>query len=180
MGGIKKRTFLLSIIGLLLLGLLIITWLYPYSSISFIKSVSYDADNVIVEEYVEDLNEFKKTNPNPNFLENVLPMYEQDWLITKKPIKIRYNDLDKILLKVEQAKNTLVEFSNQGDYSRYAEDFLKTNIDNCIAIEEEIKSIKESKKHSKKTLRRQFHNLQVSFINNFRISFLSFYEETIE
>lgn len=179
-----KKIFILLIIafGLFVMGG---TWFYPYSSISIKKSISFNADNIVVKEYLKDLNEFKK-NYNMNRqnkddittdrTQYILQMYEQNWLISERPVKMEYQDLDTILIEVKETRRNLMDLAFKENYSEFTKDYLKYTIENCLAIEESIMELKNSQTHSRKTLNIQYRNLQNDFRSNFGI-FDTFYRE---
>lgn len=181
--GIKK-IFILSII---IYGLSVIggTWFYPYSSFSITKAISYNAGNIEVKEYRKDLNNFKKIYDNNRKSKDdltidrtqyILQMYEQEWLLNKGPVKMQYEDLDLILIDTKNARENLMDLVFREDYSIYTKDYLRFTIEHCLAIEESIQRLKNSKAHSRKTLNRQYSNLQEDFRSNFD-NFVSFYME---
>ena len=103
-------------------------------------------------------------------------MYEQNWLISEKPIKMEYQDLDNILIEVKETRRILMDLAFKETYSEFTKDYLKYTIENCFAIEESITELKNSQTHLRKTLNLQYSNLQRDFISNFGI-FVSFYKE---
>lgn len=150
------------------------------------KTFAYNADDVIVEEFMEDLHNFKEINNIESTrdlashrLQYVLPVYEQEWLTSKDAVKIKASDLEEMLKEVKSARNTMLELAFEENYSQYAKDFLKMNIQSWLTIEDMIVELTSSQ-HSKKEKEILYHNLHVEFINNFRISLQSFYEEAQE
>src|SRR5690606_26419100 len=181
---LKKSTFIS--IGVVLLCILTVIWVYPHSMFGENKTFAYNADDVIVEEFMEDLHNFKEINNigstrdlASHRLQYVLPVYEQEWLTSKDAVKIKASDLEEMLKEVKSARNTMLELAFEENYSKYAKDFLKMNIQSWLTIEDMIVELTSSQ-HSKKEKEILYHNLHVEFINNFRISLQSFYEEAQE
>ncbi|MFC5465179.1 hypothetical protein [Lederbergia graminis] len=180
-----KKSTLISF-GVVVLCLLTVIWLYPHSMFGENKTFAYNADDVIVEEFMEDLHNFKEINNigstrdlASHRLQYVLPVYEQEWLTSKDAVKIKASDLEEMLKEVKSARNTMLELAFEENYSKYAKDFLKMNIKSWLTIEDMIVELTSSQ-HSKKEKEILYHNLHVEFINNFRISLQSFYEEAQE
>ncbi|PGS46519.1 hypothetical protein [Bacillus sp. AFS041924] len=176
-----KKDLFVKFLGVILIFIILVTWFYPYSFFSFNKSITYDEDNLVIKDYLKEIDDFKKyynsqtkedlTNNRTQF---ILQMYEQDWLISKKPIKIKYQDLDKILLEVKESRQIMMDLAFQETYSKDSKEFLKYAIESCITIENSIEELKHSKYHSRKTINRQFRNIHRSIIGNFDL-FVTFY-----
>lgn len=184
MENVIKKIFILLIIAF---GLFVIggTWFYPYSSFSIKKSISFNADNIVVKDYLKDLNDFKKiynmNKQNKDDITNdrtqyILQMYEQNWLISKKPVRMEYQDLDTILIEVKETRRNLMDLAFKETYSEFTKSYLKYTIEDCLEIEESIMKLKTSQTHSRKTLNLQYRNLQNDFKSNLDI-FVSFYRE---
>lgn len=166
--------------ALILLG---INYSYPFSILSIKKSITYNPDDIVVEEFLHNLNDFKgdysreqQGDLTANRTQYILTMYEQKWISSKEPVKINVTDLDSMLLEVKSTRQTLMELAFQENYSTDTRILLKYTIESCLAIEDSILDLKNSQSHSRKTLVLQYQNLHVSFINNFNF-FVSFYEE---
>lgn len=185
----KTKKIILSLAGVAVLFLLFMTWFYPYSVFSITKSYSFTPDPVVIDGYEEDLNEFKSSfeedlaemeEADPIDLttertQYVLPLFEQDWLLSKEPVNFSLDDLDHILLEVRGARITLLELSAAEDYAKESRQNLVDSIQSLLWLEEQIEEIKTGKAQSRKTLDIQFRNLHTSFLNNFMM-FSIFYE----
>lgn len=181
---IKRILLVFICVGVLfLIG---VNWFYPYSFISINKSISYNADTVVVKQYQKDLKDFKnsynkvlnkapKDNLTIQRTQFIIQMYDQLWLTSTKPIQMKYQELDTILAEVKEARRILTELAIQESYSKDAKGFLKLTLENCSLIEENLEEIKDSKSHSRSTLNNQLQNLHMRFQSNFGI-FKSFYE----
>lgn len=186
---LKKKNvsrILLVFICVGVLFLIGVNWFYPYSFISINKSISYNADNVVVKQYQKDLKDFKnsyykelskvpKDNLTIQQTQFIIQMYDQPWLTSTKPIQMKYQELDTILFEVKEARRILTELAIQETYSKDAKGFLKLTLENCSLIEENLEEIIDSKSHSRSNLNSQLHILHMSFMSNFDI-FKSFYE----
>ena len=187
----KTKKIILSLTGLAVVFLLFMTWFYPYSVFGISKSYSYTPDTVVVEGYEEDLNAFKSSfeedlaemgtadqvDLTTDRTQYVLPLFEQDWLLSKEPVNFGMNDLDTILIEVENARTTLLDLSVSEDYTNEQRLYLVDSIKSLLWLEEEIGEIKTGKAESRKTLDIQFRNLHSSFLNNFMM-FRIFYERS--
>ena len=188
---IKTKKIILSLTGLVVLFLLFMTWFYPYSVFGLTKSYSFTPDPVVVEGYEEDLNEFKSSfekdlaemeaadpiNMTTERTQYVLPLFEQDWLLSKEPVNLSLDDLDYILLEVRSARITLLELSAAEDYAKEHRRNLVDSIKSLLWLEEQIEEIKTGNAESRKTLNIQLRNLHTSFLNNFMM-FSIFYERS--
>ncbi|MGP4108489.1 hypothetical protein [Virgibacillus sp. L01] len=187
----KMKKIIISLVGLFVFFILIMTWFYPYSIFSIHKSYSFTPDPVVVEGYVKDLNEFKssyekdleelRTNSTIDLTtdqtQHLLPLFEQDWLLSKEPVKLSMGDLGNILFQVKNARKTLLELVAKEDYKKEQRRYLVDSIESLLSLEGKIVDIKTGKAESRKTLKIQFGNLHVSFLNNFMM-FEIFYERS--
>ncbi|MFC9542139.1 hypothetical protein ACFTQ7_20015 [Lysinibacillus sp. NPDC056959] len=169
------------------------TWFYPYSPFSVKKSYVYHPDKVLDDgkSYEAILSEFKESyqkdlnadidNENPNLTINrtqyVLPIFEQDWLMSKDSIPFEAMKLDKMLLDVKQVREVLLELVVKEDYTSEERDYLVKNIKTLLSLEDSITQLKNDKYLSRRELKIQFHNLYVEFIHNFDL-FVTFYERS--
>lgn len=87
----KKKTLKFYIIIILLMSFSIVAWFYPYSFLSVQKMITYNADNLVIQKYIKELDELREINeknPWEDLIKNrttyVLQMYEQNWLTSKK------------------------------------------------------------------------------------------------
>ncbi|MEQ6353710.1 hypothetical protein ABNX05_03705 [Lysinibacillus sp. M3] len=169
------------------------TWFYPYSSFSVKKSYAYHPDRVLYsgKSYEAILSEFKESyqkdlnadidNEYPNLTINrtqyVLPIFEQDWLMSKDSIPFDAMKLDKMLLDVKQVREVLLELVVQVNYTSEERDYLVNNIKTLLSLEDNITQLKNDKYLSRQELKIQFHNLYVEYIHNFDL-FVTFYERS--
>ncbi|KXH78357.1 hypothetical protein AU377_13265 [Sporosarcina sp. HYO08] len=179
----NKKGLNIFLFVILVICFFTIAWLYPYSLFSIQKSFTYHPDHIVVQEYTKDLNEFKKIHEESlrddlvsSRTAGVLTMYEQDWFMSDKKIKIHFQDLDVILTEVRNTRNTLLELALNEGYSQEAKEYLKMNIQQLVAIEERIVGLMNSKHHSRSTLILQFKNLQQAFMESLDI-YVSFYKD---
>lgn len=185
----KTKKMMISFIGLFAIFILAITWFYPFSMFSIYKNYSFTPDPVVVDEYVRDLSEFKisyekdleesTTEEYIDFTTDrtqyILPLFEQDWLVSKEPIKMSMKDLSNILFEVKNIRNSLLGFLAKEDYPEEQRQYLINSIKSILSLEEDIVSIKTGKAESRKTLKIQVGNLHTSFIDNFMM-FEIFYD----
>jgi len=161
-----------------------IAWLlYPYSFLSVQKAVSFTSDEFVVQAYNEDLNDFRRIHEENNredFVnyrtEWIIQMYDQGWLTIEEDTKIHYQELDVMLNEVKNARYFMLELAFLEGYSQEAKEYLKLNIQQCIAIEEAIVELKNARFSSRTALNRQFKNLQSAFTITLDI-YVSFYKD---
>ncbi|MFE6169653.1 hypothetical protein ACFVP8_17540 [Viridibacillus arvi] len=178
----QKKTRINVWVCVAILFLISVNWFYPYSFLSVQKTLSFDADNIVVEAYTEELNDFAKNYEfSPEFnltterTQYILQMYEQEWLISKKPVKLKMNDLEAIIMEVKETREILLELAFRETYSHETKDYLKASLKSCLDLEERIQYLQNSQNNSRSTLTRQFRNIQGEFISNFDL-YTSFYE----
>ncbi|GGA67805.1 hypothetical protein [Ornithinibacillus halotolerans] len=178
-----------SIISLVVIFILIMTWFYPFSIFSVYKTYSYSPDPVMVGEYVRDINDFeeklendlKDLYSNQDFdltldrSQYIFPFFKQDWLLSKDPLKMKKSDLDNLLFDVENTRDNLLDLVEKVDYSIESKNYLMQSIRDILALEKDLLNLKNNSFASKKDLRIQFHNLHVSYMNSFMM-FSSFYD----
>ncbi|WP_408007907.1 hypothetical protein ACJROX_24920 [Pseudalkalibacillus sp. A8] len=165
-----------------------ITWFFPFSQFSIYKSFSYNPDPVVVEQYNDDLDRFKKVynkesrnqrnqrDLTNNRIQYIIEMYEEDSFLSDKPSKITIHSLHSLLYNVVETRETLIELSFEETYEKDAKDFLRLHLEGVLALEEDIENIIQSTNNSRFTLQLQYSNLYMSFIGN--LNFLeSFYDE---
>ncbi|KOP80243.1 hypothetical protein AMS59_02270 [Lysinibacillus sp. FJAT-14745] len=169
------------------------TWFYPYSPFSVKKSYEYHPGKVLYggKSYEAILNEFKESynkdlkadldNKYPNLTINrtqyVLPIFEQDWLISKDSIPFDVMKLDRMLLDVKQVREVLLELVVQADYTSEERGYLVNNIETLLSLEDSITQLKNENYLSRRELKIQFHNLCEEFKHNFDL-FVTFYERS--
>ncbi|WP_397538552.1 hypothetical protein [Rummeliibacillus pycnus] len=177
----KNNTLKIWFIAILL-ALVAENWFYPYSFLSFNKSVTHDEGNSVVQQYLQDLSDFKsiyiiepESDITTDRIQYILQMYEQKWLISKKPVNMKFNELDIILIKVRENREILLDLAFRENYSPMAKQYLKESIQFCFELEEKIQELKNSYFNSRITLKRQYRNLHGEFISSFDM-FVSFYK----
>ncbi|GIN84444.1 hypothetical protein J6TS2_08300 [Heyndrickxia sporothermodurans] len=57
----KIKGIVLGLVSLIVIFILLMTWLYPYSFFSVYKTVSYKSDPLVIKQYVKDLKDFQNT-----------------------------------------------------------------------------------------------------------------------
>ncbi|WP_026569232.1 hypothetical protein [Sediminibacillus sp. JSM 1682029] len=185
----RTKRIIAGAIGLIILYILTMTWFYPYSIFSLHKSYAYKPDPVMVDGYLEDVEEFndvfgkdleelESETPIDMTVERtqyILPLFEEEWLVSKNTHKMKEEDLETMLFEVRNARETLLSLVEQGDYSKEQRGYLVLSIESLLSLEESIVDFQNSSFTSRKTLKMQFHNLHVGFMNNFMM-YRTFYE----
>ncbi|MCD5324433.1 hypothetical protein LQ226_11770 [Pontibacillus sp. HN14] len=174
-----RSKLIFSLIGIMVLFLLIMTWFYPYSPFSLHKSFTYKPDQKVVQGYVKDIEEFKtfkkKVDGTTDQLRYVLETYEQDWLMSESSMKMDEQQLNLILFEVKETRQLLLDLVAQQDYTKEEKEYLIHTIQTLLTIEDSITNIKAQPMLSKGKLETQFDNLHQKFISSFFV-FRSFYE----
>lgn len=186
-----KQKMITRAAGLFVAFILIMTWFYPFSFFSMYKSYAFTPDPVVVDGYVNDLKAFKKSYQNDlnelttdrnidlttDQTQHLLPLFEQDWLVSKERVNMSELDLGNNLFKVKTTRNTLLRLLAKEEYTQVQRQYLADCIESLLLLEEDIMDIKTGKAESRNTLRVQFSNLHGSYLNNFML-FNIFYEST--
>lgn len=189
--GMKKKSAFKIFLGFILLFLLI-NWVFPYSPLNIYKSISYEGDQVLIDDYRSDLKAFKlEYEPRlkqqrkeevikdltTNDVEYLLQMYELPWLVDKDSISITRESLTDMEFEVNEAKDILINLTFQEEYSESTKVYLHSLLTQTLSLEKEIDELKHhSSLHSRSTIDLQLRNLHVHFISNFRM-LSTFYKE---
>ncbi|WP_026907258.1 hypothetical protein [Paucisalibacillus globulus] len=173
---------LISVVAIISIFILIMTWCYPYSNFSIYKSYAYTPDPMMVDGYIKDLDEFKalfEEELEQNYSKDgimdytidrtqyVLPLFEQDWIVSKDTVKFDMDDLDIILFETRNVRQTLLDLIVREDYTSEQRQYLVDSIGSLLILEESIIEIQTGKAKSRSTLNRQLHNLHGDFMTNF-------------
>ncbi|SEA80889.1 hypothetical protein SAMN05421743_108167 [Thalassobacillus cyri] len=158
----------------------------PVFFFSIYKKYTHKPDPVVVDQYVEDFNDFKKSyeqdikkdsaTRTTKDTQYILPMFEQNWLINKDSVNMGERDLDNMLFEVKENKSTLMHLLVEEDYTKDQRRDVVYSLENLQSLEELIIDIKTEKTSSRSTLNTQFHNLRVRYISTFGM-YASFYKE---
>lgn len=167
----KKNRILVSLFGLLVVSILSITWFYPYSFFSIHRSYSFTPDPVVVDEYVTELNEFKRFIEKEAERNSIVPslprLYEQSWLVSKEPIKMDKENLSNLLLDIQHARQGLLAFLVEEELSQVQKQYIVSSIESFLLLEGEISNIANGSTESRKTLNILIRNLHVGLIDSF-------------
>lgn len=171
---------------------LLINWVFPYSPLTINKSISYDGDQVLIDEYKSELKAFKleyesRLNQQrkeelikdltTNDVEYLLQMYELPWLVDKDSITITQKTLTDMEFEVNESIDILINLAFQEKYSESTKDYMQNLLTQTLNLGKEIDKLKyHSSLHSRSTIDRQIRNLHVHFISNFRM-LSTFYKE---
>ncbi|WP_283152771.1 hypothetical protein [Guptibacillus hwajinpoensis] len=185
----KTKLTILSLIGALVLFFAIITWFYPYSSLSLHRSISYSPDPYLVEDYTEKMNGLSKKyaegsgdDPTMDRLQYILQMYDQEWLMSEKAVVMTKEDLDNVAFDVKEARNVLIDLSFEETYSADVKKQLRLSIENCLAIEESVEELKDANLLTRDLAQIQYGNLHGTFDSSLRTlgTMYARYEREIE
>ena len=179
----KKKVWGIGAGVCIVLVVAFISWYYPFSPFSIHQSSTYHPvpETHNSKTYEEEMGQFKAAyekdldkdvesdhhNPTVNRTQFILPVFEQEWLIGTDSKTMDKDKLDRMLLDVQQARNTLLHLVSEGDYSREQRVHLVDSLNNFLNLEESIRFIKNGKYFSRSDLQRMLGNLQ----SNFRAGF---------
>ncbi|MCU9614617.1 hypothetical protein OEV98_13820 [Caldibacillus lycopersici] len=180
-----KKTILFSALSAVVILVLLMTWIYPFSFFSINKSYSYEPNNNDIDKYVERLNELETlvanspNNPTKIITENILGYFEQDWIVTKdSKIKITKDELELIKFHVKDVRGTLLDMTVQEDYSYETRSYLLATIESFLSFEEYIDELKKNSWETRSTIDRELDILHGGFFSNL-ITYINFFETEV-
>src|SRR5690606_21410411 len=157
----RIKRFVISFIAIIIIIILFMTSFYPFSNYSMYQSYNYKPDSVMVAGYLEELNEFKTSLEKDLEHENqekdgyinftvdrtqyILSLFDQDWLVSKEPVRISKRDIEDMLFKVGNVRETLLDLIAREDYTVEQRDYLVSTIKNILYIEDQLHVLKEGK-----------------------------------
>ncbi|PIC95382.1 hypothetical protein CSV69_11730 [Sporosarcina sp. P26b] len=176
----KKKVWGIGAGVCIVLVVAFISWYYyPFSPFSIHQSSTYHPvpETHNSKTYEEAMGQFKVAyekdldkdvesdhrNPTVNRTQFILPVFEQEWLIGTDSKTMDKDKLDRMLLDVQQARNTLLHLVSEGDYSREQRVHLVDSLNNFLNLEESIRFIKNGKYFSRSDLQTMLGNLQGDF-----------------
>lgn len=171
-------------IVILFLSILTVTWVFPYASLSVAKAYTIKQDPIVVKQYVDTLQEYKKLiNENEeqtntyatalaafDFFEQVLMENEHEWRMTD-------DTLEELRFQVATYRDMLITLSFSETYSNEARMYLKTALNAAIELEDSITFIQMSEGLTRKDLRILIGNLYGEMGRNLE-QFITFYQQT--
>ena len=188
----KSKVWWIGSGAFIVLVIAFISWYYPLSPFSIHQSFTYEPSSETHngKTYEEEIDNFKaayekdlnkdlesdKHNPTINRTQFILPIFEQEWLIGTDSKTINKDKLDRMLLDVQQVRNTLLNLVSEGDYSREERVYLVDSLNHFLNLEESIRFIKNGKYFSRSDLQRMLGNLQGNFRAGFNNYTTVFYD----
>ena len=186
-GGVSMKGVKFKIIGflsLIIISILIVTWFFPFSIVSVYQNINYttDSDSVrIHNKYLGNLQKlYDESSPDDVstvVLQNISPIYEQDWLVKNDTFKMNKDELAKMVMHMRNAREGLLNLTTQEEYSYEQRTDLVTIIENVMSMEELIKYIMEDRWENRTVVKRQLNNLHGAFTSSLML-FNSFYDST--
>ena len=174
----------LGLLSLIVMSILLVTWVYPFSPVSVYENINYTTDSDRVRIHTEYLNNLQKLydESSPDdvttmVLQNISHMFEQDWLVKNDTFKMNKGDLDKMLMRMKNARAGLLNLTRQEEYSWEQRSYLLTSIENVISMEETIEGMMDDSWEKRTVLKRQFQNLHGGYTSSL-MYFTSFYSAT--
>ncbi|MBM7650237.1 hypothetical protein JOC78_003222 [Bacillus ectoiniformans] len=167
----KTIFFSFSIIAVFIL---IFSWIYPYSMLSIHKSYTYEPDPLVIKEYVQDIKDFKrssqadlkKSEMTEKFM-NILEMFQQHWLLSKKPVIMDEQQMEFLFAEVKESRHSLLQLLITEDFSKEERSFLIPAIEELLTLEESIVQLSLAHTASRATINLRCRNLHINFINCF-------------
>jgi len=110
--------------SLIVISILIMTWLFPFSPLSVYENFSYTTNSDSVRFHTSKLNElntklFDESSPDDVttlVLQNLSGIYEQDWLVENESFKMNKDVLAKMVFDIQQVRNQLLNLTTQEEY----------------------------------------------------------------
>lgn len=183
-----KRILIISIAILIIILLTIGNIIFPFSKISFKKTMSYNPDNTVIGHYDKDLltlNQllnYDKIKGEPalkKVSKSTIKLFSQPWLVKQNSVKVKYNDLYTLINMVETVRNNFVDLdlNRNVNLNKNSKMYLNILDQDLLALENEIQLIRESRSSDKSTLQTMFFNLHMTFSQEIKrvISFLHEY-----
>ena len=174
----------LGLLSLIVMSILLVTWVYPFSPVSVYKNINYTTDSDRVRIHTEYLNKLQKLydESSPDdvttmVLQNISHMFEQDWLVKNDTFIMNKGDLDKMLMRMKNARAGLLNLTRQEEYSWEQRSYLLTSIENLLSMEETIEGMMDDSWEKRTVLKRQFQNLHGGYTSSL-MYFTSFYSAT--
>ena len=186
-GGVPIKSVkgkVLGLLSLIVISILIVTWVYPFSPVSVYKNINITTDPYSVRNHIDQLNKLQKLydESSPDdvttlVLQNISHMFEQDWLVKNDTFKMSKDELAKMAMGMRNARDGLLKLTMHEEYSWQQRNDLLWNIENVIAMEELIEDIMDDSWENRTVLKRQFFNLHGAYTSSLML-FNSFYEFT--
>ncbi|MDY0404434.1 hypothetical protein P5G51_002495 [Virgibacillus sp. 179-BFC.A HS] len=177
MGKKTKRIVIAFGLGFAVIVLILAaaTWRYPFSGISFHQSITYKPDKDFINTYLQDIKSFKqfydkqdkRDDVTTDRLQYVLETYEKPWLTSSKPMNITRDKLDMIDMQLRQTSHSLIELGFTQNYHDEARKYLKLMLMDFLAVQDQVEHLKHATNDSRKVLKLQMRNLQMTMASNF-------------
>lgn len=194
----KRRNWLMGgIIMIVICFNFIITWIYPFSPVSLYKNYTYQPTVILYNDqtFEEMINAFKKDYENEDKvemeksvddrnnpvvrIEPILQVFEQDWLVSRNPVKMNHVRVDEMHLQVKEWTQVLLNLLAYGNYTTEERIEFVNIINRTLTLDENIQYIRENKYLSRDELNRLFGNLRHQFHMDFEVFVTNFYEGVI-
>ena len=174
----------LGLLSLIVMSILLVTWVYPFSPVSVYKNINITTDPYSVRNHTEYLNNlqtlYDESSPDDVttiVLQNISHMFEQDWLVKNDTFKMNKDELARMLMGMRNARYGLLKLTMHEEYSWQQRNDLLMNIENVIAMEELIEDMMDDHWEDRTVLKRQFFNLHGAYTSSLML-FNTFYRST--
>ncbi|RDI45587.1 hypothetical protein [Falsibacillus pallidus] len=168
----------------LLAFFLFLNWQYPYSFISVKKSIRFQPDPKVAEEYKTDFQSFRQhyysnsvelASLTDNRTEFVLNAFDQKWLMSSEPVTMDSMKLNDILTEVQDARTLIMELAFRETYPQETKEYLKIALENSIEMESYLLMVKNNPSITRERSNSMFHQMHMMFQNELKM-YESFYE----
>lgn len=177
------KSKIIGTLGIIVISILIITWFFPFSTVSVYKNIHYTSNSDDVKHHIQKLDDFQVLSDASSggattlVLRNISSVYEQDWLVEDKTYKMNKDKLAKMLFDMQKSRNQLLSLTTQEEYTSYQRQSLLTLIENVMSMEELLESMMDASWDNRAVQKRQFRNLSDAYTSSLML-FNTFYDRT--
>ncbi|WP_138420138.1 hypothetical protein [Aquibacillus sediminis] len=171
-----RKQHLIVTISALIIIVIAMGWIYPFSFVSFNKSFTYSAEKSTIDEYTSKLEVFKNLYKTDEIQPDVTTSYigeEEVQNLLSNPLFttpnreiIHYKDLEQLQKKINtfRLKLTHLDRTSMNTYNAKAQRYLYLLLDNSEYMEIQVEKMLDSDFSTKSNLRDDFEEVHVSMI----------------
>ncbi|MUK88695.1 hypothetical protein GMD78_09855 [Ornithinibacillus sp. L9] len=185
---LNKRKLLISVLVIVFV-LIAITWQFPFSTLSLHKQIRYNPDNIVMGQYLANLDEFTQLyedQPADDYMtaqvQSLMKLYELPWLNSKETAQVDQDVLSNTLFKIQSNRKIVTELIFREEYDQTTKMYLQSLLENILRLEEEVIKLKHSQTFTKNQLKRVTGNVHgylwshLDAVKTFYTSYKSEYE----
>lgn len=159
---------------------LVLGYIYPYSNISFYKTTKYNPDQIIVQEYLQLLNNFKDVEKNDETsvtTKKIINELHTQWLINNKSTSVSKKEINRQIQHLQKIYDNLMQLqtNNSMNYRNNTMDFLIILIEDTGALKNQLQEISDSNFTNRKELQNELSNVHMVYFQYLKKT-ISFYE----